>query len=311
MIVSSFLEPMWTKQVKCEPFYLPMRELLVRHLQKSEIFCSRNVLTTYHNNIARILGVQTVLGTGKYLGLPSMIGRSKKFTFSFIKDIIWKKINSWSSKNLSKASREVLIKFVLQSIPTYFMSLFTLPISLCDEIERMMNSFWWGHLGGQSRGINWLSWDKLSMHKNVGGMSFKNLPTFNLAMLRKQGWRLITNPDSLVARLYKAKYYHRCNFFESTLGHKPSFVWRSICNSKFILKAGSRWRIGDGDDISVWYNKWIANDITLVDLRVPDCMLHDCKEWNLPFLQSIFGHHVVVHIVKTPLYPSVTEDRLI
>lgn len=47
-----------------------------------------------HNNIANILGVQAVLGTGKYLGLPSMIGRSKKATFNFIKDIIWKKINS-------------------------------------------------------------------------------------------------------------------------------------------------------------------------------------------------------------------------
>jgi len=74
----------------------------------------------------------------------------------------------------------------------------------------------------------------------------------------------MTNLDSLVARLYKVRYYPRCNFFESTLGHKPSFVWRSICNYKFILKAGSRWRIGDGDDISVWYNKWIATDVTLI-----------------------------------------------
>jgi len=102
----------------------------VVNLQKSEIFCSRNVLTTDHNNIASILGVQVVLGTGKYLGLPYMIGRSKKSTFSFIKDRIWKKINSWSSKSLSKADREVLIKFVPQSIPTYFISLFTLPLSL-------------------------------------------------------------------------------------------------------------------------------------------------------------------------------------
>jgi len=85
--------------------------------------------------------VQAVLGTGKYLGLPSMIGWSIKSTFSFIKDKIWKKINSWSSKSLSKAGREVLIKYVLRSIPTYFTSLFILPVSLCDGIERMMNSF--------------------------------------------------------------------------------------------------------------------------------------------------------------------------
>jgi len=159
------------------------------------------------------------------------------------------------------------------------------------------------------------------MHKNDGGMSFKNLPAFNIAMLGEQGWRLMTNPGSLVARLYKAIYYPMCNFFELTLGYKPSSVWRSMCNSKFILKAGSKWRIGDGEDILVWYNKWIANDVTLIphvdgdfplaDLRVSGCMLHDRKEWNLPLLQSIFDHQVVQHIVNTLLNPSVTEHRLI
>ncbi|MCI61355.1 RNA-directed DNA polymerase (Reverse transcriptase), partial [Trifolium medium] len=49
------------------------------------------------------MGVKHVLGMGKYLGLPSMVGRSKKETFSFIKDRIWKKINSWRSRSLSKA----------------------------------------------------------------------------------------------------------------------------------------------------------------------------------------------------------------
>ena len=183
------------------------------NLQKSEIFCSRNVSTAGHNNIANILGVKVVLGTGKYLGLPSMIGRSKKATFNFIKDRVWKKINSWNSKCLSKAGREVLIKSVLQSIPTYFMSLFTLPSSLCDEIEKMMNSLWWGHSGSHRKGIHWMSWDKLSMHKKDGGMSFKSLGTFNLAMLGKQGWRILSKPDTLITRMYKARYFPRCSFF--------------------------------------------------------------------------------------------------
>ena len=73
------------------------------NLQKLEIFCNRNVSTADHNNIANILGVQAVLGTGKYLGLPSMIGRSKKATFNFIKDKVWKKINLWSSRCLSQS----------------------------------------------------------------------------------------------------------------------------------------------------------------------------------------------------------------
>jgi len=71
-------------------------------------------------------------------------------------------------------------------------------------------------------------------------------------------WRLMTNHDLLVVRLYKAIHYPRCNFFESTLGHMSNFLWRSICNSKFILKAGSGWRIGDGEDILcfVFKKRW-------------------------------------------------------
>jgi len=59
------------------------------------------------------------MGTGKYHDLPSMVGRSKETTFGFIKDRIWHKINSWSSKCLLKASREVMIRSVQQSIPSY------------------------------------------------------------------------------------------------------------------------------------------------------------------------------------------------
>lgn len=176
--------------------------------QKSEIFCNKNVSSTYHNIIVGILGVRAILGTRKYLGLPFMICRSKKETFSFIKDQIWKKINSWSNKCFSKVGREVLIKPVLQFIPSYFMCLFTFPWSLCDEIEKKKYElFLVGHSRSHSKGINWFSWDKLSIHNKVGGISFKSLGTFNLAMLGKQGWRNLTHPDTLISRMYKARYF--------------------------------------------------------------------------------------------------------
>ena len=54
--------------------------------------------------------------------------------------------------------------------------------------------------------IHWRSWERLCLTKHEGGIGFKNLYAYNLAMLAKQGWRIITNPDSLIARLYKARY---------------------------------------------------------------------------------------------------------
>jgi hypothetical protein len=131
------------------------------------------------------MGVQYVLGTGKYLGLPSMIGRNRTTVFAYVKDRVWQKINSWSSKCLSKAGREVMIKSGLQAIHSYVMSIFLLPETIISTIEKMMNSFWWGCGGSRSRGIHWMSWEKLSVHKSHGGMGFKDLTAFNLAMLGK------------------------------------------------------------------------------------------------------------------------------
>jgi len=152
---------------------------------KSEIYCSRNVPDHLKQTITNILGVQVVLGTGKYLGLPSMIGRNRNATFAYIKDRVWQKINSWSGKCLSKAGREVMIKYVLQAIPLYVLSIFYLPTTLINSIEKMMNSFWRGHGRTAQRGIHWMSWEKLSPPKIHGGMDFKDLSTFNLVMLGK------------------------------------------------------------------------------------------------------------------------------
>jgi hypothetical protein len=55
-------------------------------LPKSKIFYGCNVIDTRKNSITNILGVRAVLGTGKYLGLPSMIGRDRTATFAYIKD---------------------------------------------------------------------------------------------------------------------------------------------------------------------------------------------------------------------------------
>jgi len=81
------------------------------------------------------------------------------------------------------------------------MSVFLLPSKLVDAI---INVFWWGHGGNTWCGLHWMSWEKLSFHEFFGGMGFKDLTSFNVTMLGKQGWRFQTNPTSLVSRLFKA-----------------------------------------------------------------------------------------------------------
>jgi hypothetical protein len=114
------------------------------NLSKLKVFFSRNINWATQEELSNRMVVNHVLGTNIYLSLPSMAWRSKKETFSYIKDWIWKIINSWRSYPLSKAGKEVMIKSILQAIPAYVMTIYLLPDTLINDIERMINVFWRG-----------------------------------------------------------------------------------------------------------------------------------------------------------------------
>lgn len=124
----------------------------------------------------------------KYLGLPQLIGQSKKRIFGYLKERASKRIQGWQAKLISQAGKTVLIRNVAQSIPVYTMSCFLLPKTLCQELENMFNKYWWRSGTGGNKGINWLSWNNMSMSKNKQGLGFKNLYDFNIALLGKHCW---------------------------------------------------------------------------------------------------------------------------
>ena len=279
--------------------------------QKSSISFSQNVEHQKRQQLCSYLQVNETVDHGKYLGLPSMIGRSKKTIFSFVKDKAWQRIQGWKRKLLSKAGKEILLKIMVQAIPSYAMQVFLLPITLCAEIERMMNSFWWGCKDVNKRGINWLSWEKLSVHKSLGGMGFKRLHDFNLAMLGKQGWKLLTDEGSLIAKIYKAKYFPNCNFLAAELGHNPSYVWRSILATQQLLRNGVCWRIGNGTRVRVWGEPWLPDDhcpYVMSPLRnglenenVSSLMVEAGNRWDQDILRDLFDERDRNIIERIPL----------
>jgi hypothetical protein len=214
-----------------------------------------------------------------------------------------------------------MIKSVLQAIPSYVMSLFLLPSTLITTIERLMNSFWWGCGGSNNKGIHWMSWEKLSMHKSNGGMGFKDLTAFNLAMLGKQGWKFQTDTNSLVSRIFRARYFPRGSYLTASLGHNPSYVWRSILQARFIVRGGARWRIGSGAAIPILREPWLSDggciegnyDVIHVTRNASDQILIDtaAKGWNVDVIQQVFSPEDTRRILDTPLIDQVTEDRLI
>ena len=141
----------------------------------------------------------------RYLGLPTAFGKITSGTFEHMVERCRDKMRGWSERNMACAAREVLLKTVVQSIPTFSMSCFLLTKKICKSITSSMAKYWWGS-SIDKRSLHWLSWDKLEVPKVKGGMGFRNMQSFNLAMLGKHGWRLLTRPDSLCARVLKGKY---------------------------------------------------------------------------------------------------------
>jgi hypothetical protein len=113
------------------------------------------------------LGISVEALNEKYLGLPVYMGRLKAWTFSYIKDLIWSRIQCWMMRLLSKAGKEVLIKAVAQAMPTYAMSCFDLTKGLCDEISTMISRYWWANQENE-RKMHWLSWETVCSRKEKG-----------------------------------------------------------------------------------------------------------------------------------------------
>ncbi|XP_073525323.1 uncharacterized protein [Phyllobates terribilis] len=121
------------------------------------------------------------------------------------------------------------------------MSCFLLPDNLCLDIEQILCDYWWGN-ASNSKKTHWLRWKRMCKPKYLDGIGFRDLGMFNFGHLAKQGWRILKDPSSLVARLLKAKYFPRGEFIDAPDGKSPSYTWRSICAGREVLKQGLRWR---------------------------------------------------------------------
>ena len=159
------------------------------------------------------------------------------------------------------------------------MSCFQLPQGLCDYLKGMMRGFWWGQKHQEAK-IAWVDWKQMCYLKSRGGLGFRNLQAFNLAMLAKQAWRILTNPSSLIARVLKARYFPTDDILSATLGSSPSYSWRSIFNSLGVIRKGTRWRVGNGKQIHIWDDKWLPTPST---------------------------HKVISPPINLPIYPMVSS----
>ena len=135
------------------------------------------------------------------------------------------------------------------------------------------------------------------MPKEKGGMEFRDLQSFNSAMLAKQVWRLLSEPDSLCARVLRARYYPDGKLLKAKMKSGCSYTWQSILTGLECFKQGYIWRVGDGTQINIWEDNWIPgshnvkiltprgnNIITTVDELINPID----STWDVELVKSIF-----------------------
>lgn len=127
----------------------------VINFQKSALSFSPNASLDFQQLVTDSLLIPVVVFHEFYLGLPTLAGRGRKELFRSVKDRVWHLLNRWKEKLISQASKEVLIKSVIQAIPSYPMGVFQLPKSLCKELSSLCARFWWGKTHNR-HGIHWL-----------------------------------------------------------------------------------------------------------------------------------------------------------
>jgi hypothetical protein len=144
-------------------------------------------------------------------------------------------------------------------------------------------------------------------------MGFRDLHCFNMAMLAKQVWRLLSEPNSLCARVLRAKYYSDGKLLIAKLKSGSSFTWQSIMAGLECFKKGCIWRVGDGTKINIWEINWIPSSQNLKIMTPRGSTLLNCVndlinpatgQWDEELITYFFWHVDVHRILQISLSPD-------
>ncbi|KAK3183021.1 hypothetical protein Dsin_030307 [Dipteronia sinensis] len=138
---------------------------------------------------------------------------------------------------------------------------FRLPKALINDLRKLSARFWCG-LDEERRKIHWVGWCQFCQSKDNIRLWFLELAIFNQALLAKQVWRIHHNPNTLAARVLKHCHFADSSILMGEAGSSSSFVWKSFVWGKELLEKGSRWKVGSGDSILIYHDRWILRPLT-------------------------------------------------
>eukprot|EP00253_Pinus_taeda_P029276 PITA_29276 len=224
---------------------------------KSQIFFF-NTHPTTQRAIARILGFSIASFPSKYLGAPLLASAQKHSSWTSLLERLEARLLLWTHRSLNMASRLVLIKAVLQSMPLYLFSILAAPKWVLKAIKKLQRNFLWGSTG-PNRKWALVKWEKACLPKKAGGIGLRDPKHSNAIMGAKIWWKWLSYPGTLWARFWTAKYASNLPLEERirmTKSRKGSTIWSSAIMHRDLIQNHSFWEVKDGGTTHFWTDSW-------------------------------------------------------
>lgn len=212
------------------------------------------------DNFASILGCQASSFPCTYLGLPLGSDMCTSLPWDPIIEKFQNKLTSWKSKSLSFGGRLTLVKSVLGSLGSYYLSLLKAPKKVINKLEGLRRNFFWGGFMKDRK----IAWKKCLLPKKNGGLGIGSLQASNYSLLLKWWWRFKVEPNSLWCKVIKS-IHGVYGSFRNTSNSLCSGIWNQISNlDNLLLKDGIdlhsffKKKIGNGMSTSFWKDNWLG-----------------------------------------------------
>ncbi|XP_074282785.1 uncharacterized protein LOC141607328 [Silene latifolia] len=226
----------------------------------------------------------------RYLGMPIQTTRLKKKDCECLVDKICSRIHSYGARKFSYAGRLTLVQHVLNSLHSYWASLFVLPKGIIQRIEATCRNFLWDG-SAEYRRSPLVAWDTICRPKQEGGLGLKNQELWNIAMVGRLVDWIATKKDSLWVQWVNANYLKGSSWQEYTATSNSSWVWRRICRVKQVIANGYSqgvWQVQRTGYTPAGCYEWLRGARSKVDWHKA---IWD--SWNLPkhrFMGWLIAH---------------------
>jgi hypothetical protein len=177
---------------------------------------------------------------------------------------------------------------------------------------------WWDFPTDRSRNLSLKSWSSICSPKAEGGLGFKRMHDFNVTLVAKLGWKMLTKSDCLWVNQLQTKYIKYGDFLSSPSSLTASWLWKGIQKIKPIIAAGTCLRVSRTSSSPIWTSNWVPTlpsfkpgpkyplNRNLPSLRIMDLLDPILNCWKPSTVHALFDSISASEILKTRI--SMDDD---